>query len=370
MNNQLVPEELLQKSKKILFVTHLAIGDFTYLQNYFKAFAEKYPHLKVDVWVDEVRRTRCFWRWNKLKGYSLYDWLNASPCFNKVYDKTYSPATFKQSLHEAQTEEYPIVVSIATLRPYRYAQLIRSISPKAFVVGMQKGTKPYQWYQRNEYKKLDASFNPDKVSGGHITDHYAAWFNKLFNLDVDNEQRRPFVAIPSEWNSYAKLQFLKHGFYQKDNKTHGKVFFINCFAKSKKRCWPVNKAIGLIEKMRSEGHSDARFIINAIPSEYQRIKGILKDSRLKNVILFSARENFFQLPAIMSCCDMVISVETATIHLASALEVPVVALMRQKNPEWAPWDTKKSSLVTAKKRSDWVSNIPVQQVIAALPGLM
>ena len=34
---------------KILFVSHLAIGDFVYLQNYFKLFAQKYPNLKIDL---------------------------------------------------------------------------------------------------------------------------------------------------------------------------------------------------------------------------------------------------------------------------------------------------------------------------------
>jgi hypothetical protein len=30
--DQLIPEELLQRSWKILFISHLAIGDFAYLQ--------------------------------------------------------------------------------------------------------------------------------------------------------------------------------------------------------------------------------------------------------------------------------------------------------------------------------------------------
>ena len=57
MMHSLVPQELLQKSDKILFIAHLALGDFTYMQNCFRAFSEAYPHIKIHIWVDELRRT-------------------------------------------------------------------------------------------------------------------------------------------------------------------------------------------------------------------------------------------------------------------------------------------------------------------------
>ena len=51
----LVPAELLQDSDRILFIAHLALGDFAYLQSGLRAFSEAYPHLKIHVWVDETR---------------------------------------------------------------------------------------------------------------------------------------------------------------------------------------------------------------------------------------------------------------------------------------------------------------------------
>jgi hypothetical protein len=35
-DDTLIPADLLQKSDKILFIAHLALGDFTYLQNFFR----------------------------------------------------------------------------------------------------------------------------------------------------------------------------------------------------------------------------------------------------------------------------------------------------------------------------------------------
>ena len=105
MKTHLVPPELLQKTDKILFVVQLTLGEFTYLQNYVTTFARQYPHIKIHIWVDEVRRTRCFWRWKHLKKYALYDWLDACPAIEKVYMQTYAPALFKKSIQEAARPE-------------------------------------------------------------------------------------------------------------------------------------------------------------------------------------------------------------------------------------------------------------------------
>ena len=53
-------------------------------------------------------------------------------------------------------------------------------------------------------------------------------------------------------------------------------------------------------------------------------------------------------------------------HLANAVHVPVIALMRQKNPEWVPYDAAHSTVVTTQARRDWVERISVEQVLKAI----
>jgi ADP-heptose:LPS heptosyltransferase len=62
----------------------------------------------------------------------------------------------------------------------------------------------------------------------------------------------------------------------------------------------------------------------------------------------------------------VISVETAVMHLANAVHVPLIALMRQKTPEWAPIDRRNSTVITVAGRNDWVDRIGVDAVMAVL----
>jgi ADP-heptose:LPS heptosyltransferase len=365
MNLPLIPAELLKKSDKILFIAHLALGDYTYLQNCFDAFARAYPHLKLHLWVDEVRRTGDASQWPHLKKNVLYDWLAACDFIDKVYDQNYSPELFQAAIKDARQEHYPIVVSLGTLRPHFYADLAREISPDGFVVGLKKPLGLLELHRYFSYRKLDVALNPDvdRSRAPHISDVHAEWFRKLANVDIPPAQRIPFVHIPERYIEGARARLAEWGFAGRQ----GKLVFINPFAKTRKRCWPVERVAELITTMRAQPEwRDACFIVNAVPQEVANVKAMLARRQLDRTELFSANENFFQLPAMLAQCDLIVSVETAVMHLANAVGVPVVALMRQKTPEWAPVDKANSTVVTADQRRDWVKAIPVDAVMHAL----
>jgi ADP-heptose:LPS heptosyltransferase len=361
----LLSPALLRTSNKILFIAHLALGDFTYLQNCFAAFKKACPHLDVHIWVDEVRRTADEKQWPMLEKYALYDWLAACPFFSKVYTRTYSPQLFDASLAEARAEHYPVVVSLATLRPHMYAGIARSIAPDGFVVGMRGAFSLLAPQHLLAWRKLDATLSPDPlhaVPGHHISDVYADWFHSLTGLEIAPAERLPFVLIPDHWHVEARARLAAWDFAGK-----GQLVFVNPFAKTKKRCWPLTRTAELIAAMqRLPKWQNACFIVNAMPHELAGARAVVAAYDLPRTEFFSATENFFQLPAMLAECDLVVSVETAVMHLANAVHVPVVALMRQKNPEWVPVDRAHSTVITAARRRDWVREIPVQAVLDAL----
>jgi heptosyltransferase-3 len=368
MTPSLLPARLLEKPGKILFITHLALGDFAYLQNCFHAFSRAYPHLEIHLWVDEVRRTDDPNEIAQLKNYALYDWVDNCAFFKKIYKRTYSPALYQESIAEARQERYPAVVSLATLRPHQYARLAREISPNGFVAGMKPVINIFQPQYYLAYRKLDAAISPHSISlhhknPQHISDVHADWFRQLSGLEIPSAQRMPFVTIPDEWSQNAQRQLLQWGFAP----TGGKLIFINAFAKTKKRCWPMARVAELIAAMQKRPEwRDACFIVNAMPEDLSAVRKTLAGRALQRTESFSAEENFFELPAMLSLCDLIISVETAVMHLANAVHVPVIALMRAKNPEWAPIDKASSTVVTAPRRRDWVDAISVQQVMQAI----
>ncbi|MFZ6727543.1 glycosyltransferase family 9 protein [Undibacterium sp. MH2W] len=372
MTTQLVPPDLLAKADKILFVAHLALGDFTYMQNSFRAFAKAYPHIKIHLWIDELRRTSDKKQWEHLRKYSLYDWINACDMFDKVYTETYSPQLFERSVKEAQAEDYPIVISVAVHNRHRYVNLIRKISPKGFIVGQKKRVRLLDIRKHYIYSKLDA-FIPaykvtreqqaGKVDIPHISRIYANWFHQLFNLDIPTTDLFPFVTIPAEWQDYASKQIADWGFAPDE-----KIVFLNSFSKSLDRTWPLERIFELIIQMKQrEKWSKVKFVVNVVPEKLPEAKAMHATYHLDDVKLFSAVDNFFQLPAVLSRCHLIISVETAVMHLANAVHVPVIALMRLTSPEWVPINADITTLVKVSDRKAWIDAISVEQVMAALP---
>lgn len=358
----LVPEELLKSSNKILFITHLAIGDFTYLQTFFKAFSKQYPHIKIDLWVDEVRRTRLFWQWKHLKKYVLFDWISECGLFNKIYSETYSWGRFYEQQALAKNEEYPIVVSLCDLRSHFYAKVARTISPGGFVAAVVK--EKYQNKISTNLVDGIILFSPsNEKEKFHVSKSHKEWFEKLFGAYKAESEWVPFIDIPREWVSYAKLKFTQWGIAPSDKRTE-KVVFLNSFAKNPTRCWPIDRVLRLINELKKDPSlKDAHFIVNVEPEFYDIVVTFFDNFRLERVHIFTAHKNFFQLPAVLSLCDLVISVETSIIHLASALKLPVIALMRLKNPEWGPFYENASWPIFCQKRRDWVEDISVGDVM-------
>lgn len=365
----LVDARLLAGADKILFVAHLAIGDFTYLQACFRAFARAYPHLRIHLWVDERRRTRRAADWEHLRKYALYDWLDACPFLHTVYKETYSPALLRRSIARARTEDYPIVVSLAELERHRYALLARKLGPRAFVVGQKKRVRPYDLLKHACYRALDAAI-PARRQGEHperhISDIYAGWFDRLFGLRIAPAARFPVLDIPAHWTRRAHEQCAGWGM----GDGAGRRVFLNAFSKSEERSWPLARVIDLVRAMQAcPAWRDAGFIVNVVPEALAQARALFGAAGLARTALFSAEENFFQLPAMLGMCDLVVSVETAVMHLANAVHVPVIALMRRKNPEWAPIDRPNSTVITVAGRDDWVDRIGVDEVMAVLAPL-
>ena len=69
------------------------------------------------------------------------------------------------------------------------------------------------------------------------------------------------------------------------------------------------------------------------------------------------------LVAMLTQCDLIISVEKAVMRLANAVHVAVTALTRQKSLEWTPIDTANSTGASALQHSDLVKAFSAGQVM-------
>ncbi len=331
---QIVPKELLEKSSKILFIGGVAIGDFAYLHNYFEELHAQYPNLKIDLWHDEYRGKNCLLRWKSKKHDIVYEWLESCPFFNKIYKNIGAWWNIPRFFKQLRREEYPIVVCLFNLRVARTEKFAKLISPNGFVV-----------------RAVDTSDFDSTIKA------FAYLFKKIFDIELLDEQRTLSLKIPEKWINYTKLRLEEFGI-KKDHK----IVFLNSFAKDAKRCWDIDKVIELIKLLKQdEQFFNTSFIVNSLPSIKESIVAIVKNNSLHNVHVFTAQKSFFELPAVISLCDLVISVDTSVVHLTYALNKPLVALMRQKNSYIFPRDQKTCAVFTSS-RSDWTKKIKVDTV--------
>jgi len=372
LNHTLIPRAILERAGgKILVITHLAIGDFVYLQNCFAALTRAYPHLRVHLWIDEVRKTDDPAKWPALKKYSLYDWIDNLPYFEKLYKETYSPALLEKSVAAARAENYDAVVCLTTLRSFMpvYARLARTIAPRGFAAGIKAPFRLVKPLRILAYRNFDAAImfrGRPRTNPPHISSVYAGWFTTLFGIDIPPAARMPFIDIPERWRHEAAEQLAKWG----AGDGQRPVVLINTVSKSKNRTWPLDNAATLVRAMReTKPWDDGVFIINTVPEELDATREFVANCGIANIHAFSATENFFQLPAMLARCTLIISVETAVMHLANAVHVPVVALMRRKNPDWVPLDSSISTVITTRWDHEWVKTISVAQVMTVLRNL-
>ncbi len=359
----LLSHQQLLDAKRLLFMTHMAIGDYVYQRMFLKKLAETYPHLSIDLWFDDCETLTN--TWTVRRGKMLSEWFSDEPFLNKFYPVAASAEERKELIGRASQENYDIIVFSVDMLSEVYAEVARKISKNAYVVG----TLSHPW--RNMRQKIKAFVQCDDFyytknalarHKCHITEFYQKRFLKLFNLATTPEEIRPKMQIPDEWHQ--KMQSWLNQIKLNNQATKGTVF-INYLASQDKRNWQFSQVIDLVISLNQiENHWT--YIISLPPHMLKEIREkIHQEVGLKNihVVPFSAQEHFYELPALIQLSDWVLSVETAAIHLASALDVPQIALVRYKARAWAPLKNKKTFVIYTKKSPVRIYNITVDQVL-------
>lgn len=375
-----ISHEQFLHAKKLLIIGSIAIGDFVYLQNSFRALRAAYPHLQVDLWLHDPRVTswvkRLYTKAN-LKKYVVADWIETCGIFDITYVTNYSASKIQDSIKAAQHQEYDLVMVGYSPMPHALMKYARAIAPKAFIVSAQlahgnKNPLTRFWRWATSLRHAHATFKTQsrETDAQHISEVLAQELSYWSGVIMTKEEQRPSVEIPEAWKSYGQLKLLQWGIphHQRHNE---RVIFINIFAKGAKRCWPLTKALELVSALQTNlKWCNAHFVLNAEPHNLPKVEAAIKKARLNRVHTFTAQKSFYQLPAVLEQMDLVISVDTSTVHIASAFDRPVIDLIlnRAANFIWRPYNPARSRLVVSPSRYK-TSDITVDQVVKAVESL-
>ena len=317
-------------------MTHLAIGDYLYQGVWLRALKRKYPHLTIDIWFDDCRRRPHGWAAGRNR--TLGQWLRTDGSFDEIYPIVADLAERRAQIARARDRDYDLIVFVGKNRSEQFAKTARQISSSAFSVATR--SKPFNnplakwWY----FSRLDAQISFDEYARRYqrITEIYANVFRKVFGLTPDDAGGRETLEIINEPRYAAGAKAFIDSFV---DGTDSRCFvFTNHLSTAARKDYPWEQLREVLLTLNGR-FDNLAFVVNSPPDKFDETNDrIRSDADLEPLAIkaFTASESFFELPAMMAECDVTITVDTATSHLAAALGKPQVAIMADDVKLWQP----------------------------------
>ncbi|EDQ02467.1 glycosyltransferase family 9 protein [Shewanella benthica] len=353
----------LESAKRLLFISPVALGDFLYLKTFLIALKKQYPHIELDIWLDDNRFNTESWRLSRSK--ILQQWIETEGCFTRSYGCCSSEKQQRAQILDAQALNYDLIITHSGSKSEQFSNIAREIGPDAFIVSSIGKSKYFGLIDRFLFRNSDQLFKlkeNDLPSKHHITDRYYQLLNRIAGIKLDKDDFMPSLTIPNQI-AVITQNWLKTHFT--DSNRQGQLIFLNHLSTNNKRDWQESQLFELIQLIGNKSPG-SRFVVNVTKENYNKISDAIKNNiHLTNlqVSVFTINEHFFELPSMIASANLVITVETAIMHFATASNRPLIAMMRQKKPYWAPPSSQTSRVLYASKGKGYVSDICVKQVL-------
>jgi ADP-heptose:LPS heptosyltransferase len=348
---------------KLLYMSHLALGDYVYQGPFLKALTQCYSNIQLDVWLDDCRHKKKGWHAGRSQ--SLVQWLSSEPFVSRIYPIASSSKELEKHIQQAHLMDYDAIVYVATNRNAEFAKTALKIANHGKVFGTIPPSRLNRLINHIVYKKLDGQIHLNKLTEyDHISDFYQDIFQQFFAIRIDQDQRQLRLNISPQIKSKSAHQI--DLWAKKYHLTKPKTIFINHLSTSPKRDWKLSQLEELL-LLIDKKFPQSLFILNAPPNEFQALQNWVRNNPKIHPLaleVFTAKTNFFDLPSLMSLCNLVISVETSIMHLASSLNIQQIALIRESAKQWRPLGN--SLVLQGKQRVD---AIEAKDVLSAAVNL-
>jgi len=148
------------------------------------------------------------------------------------------------------------------------------------------------------------------------------------------------------------------------------------------KCWEVDRYAALIDSLQETGE---RVVLTAAPAEHELQFAASVVSQLRRpVVDLCGKLNLKQLAALTREAKLFVGVDSVPMHIAAAMQTPVVALFGPSGDlEWGPWQVKSRVLTSNhscrpcgmdgcgnSKVSECLTTIPVDQVLNAIRQIL
>ena len=149
------------------------------------------------------------------------------------------------------------------------------------------------------------------------------------------------------------------------------------------KCWPPERAAALIDALARRGE---RVVLTAAPDERDlALIAAVRERTAARVIDLSGKLTLKQLAALTASAKLFIGVDSAPMHIAAAMQTPVVAIFGPSGEfAWGPWQVPHRIVTSAEhpcrpcgndgcgggKVSECLTRLPLESVMAAVDALL
>lgn len=150
---------------------------------------------------------------------------------------------------------------------------------------------------------------------------------------------------------------------EKIGKKVEKILGINLSGSTDAKFWGLKKNISFIEEAKRM-HPELRIVIFATPDKSQLVKAIIDSAPAESA---PQAASFHEYAALLACCDIIMTPDTAAVHIAAARKIPCIAMYDVSNIEKAgmPWTPYNSPYVALRAEGSIVG-ISVNEALDAL----
>jgi heptosyltransferase III len=209
----------------------------------------------------------------------------------------------------------------------------------------------------------------------HVVEQHLDALRRI-GIRPDAEERRLVLIAGTEAEQSVRSILLQHGLSERG------YIHVHPTSRWLFKCWEPDKYAALINALQLAGE---RVVVTAAPAEKeQRFVERITAQLDKPVVDLTGKLNLKQLAALTARAKLFIGVDSVPMHIAAAMQTPVVVLFGPSGElEWGPWQVN-SRVITSNhscrpcgmdgcgnsKISECLTSLPVMQVLHAANELL
>lgn len=317
-------------NKKVLFVRLGKIGDIIISSFVFEVLKKIFPGIEISLFTLESNR-------EVLKYNTDIDYLILSKKNLSLYSKIF----------HLRKNYYDLVIDLND-DPSTTSKIIRKVIKANRIVGFN--------FSDIQSEGLFQQPPKDKT---HIIDRISFLLNEL-GIKLSEKEIHPKLYLGTTENAEIEKQL-------NDFKKKNKIVAINLSAGAEIRYWNIDNWIELINRIHFEIPEIIFLPLSTLEDEHLRLKILAKVD--KELLIIQNFKSFHHFASYIYNSDILISPDTAAVHIASAFNKPVAAIYPDYEWNFVSWKPLSEKYVAIKSKSNLINSVSVDEVYNSFMGL-